>query len=388
MQLQISKTGTSWYALPDAPNITDPNSWRGPSEGVTEIQGTQTMIGPLPMDENIDGGPAETDYYIRARGVRVDGDTTGWTLGELVTLIPSEELGPGVITETHIADDSISTPKLRAMSVQAGKIAADAIQAGHISANAVVAGKIAANAVQAGNVDANAITAREIVAGSITADEIDVADLFAQDITATGSITGLGINGGSINIDDTFVVSPGGIITYSASEVALGEGASAAGLQSVAIGVDTVADHDRGIAIGDKANVSGNSGVAIGALSVAGTSSLALGVAAEAVGPVQIHIKTGFSGFFCVILSGDQIQEDMYATVGAGLPNADGAERSVVGNFGNNKITHMRRSWPDFAGRAVELYDGATLLGTIAGASTDVLAGGGLSGTGVIAFIR
>ena len=174
VQLQISKTGTSWYALPDAPNITDPNSWRGPSEGVTEIQGTQTMIGPLPMDENIDGGPAETDYYIRARGVRVDGDTTGWTLGELVTLIPSEELGPGVITETHIADDSISTPKLQAMSVQAGKIAADAIQAGHISANAVVAGKIAANAVQAGNVDANAITAREIAAGSITADEVDV----------------------------------------------------------------------------------------------------------------------------------------------------------------------------------------------------------------------
>jgi len=55
--------------------------------------------------------------------------------------------GPGSITETEIADDAISTPKLQALAVNAAKIAANAIEAGHITAGAVTAAKLAAEIV-------------------------------------------------------------------------------------------------------------------------------------------------------------------------------------------------------------------------------------------------
>lgn len=49
---------------------------------------------------------------------------------------------------------------------------------------------------------ANSITAAQIKAGTITANEINVSDLFAQDITATGKITGL-------NLVSTTIDTPG-----------------------------------------------------------------------------------------------------------------------------------------------------------------------------------
>jgi hypothetical protein len=55
--------------------------------------------------------------------------------------------GPGSITETEIADNAISTPKLQALAVTAAKIAANSIEAGHITAGAVTAAKLAAEIV-------------------------------------------------------------------------------------------------------------------------------------------------------------------------------------------------------------------------------------------------
>ena len=49
---------------------------------------------------------------------------------------------------------------------------------------------IASGAITAGHIVANAITSDKIKSGAITADKIDVDDLFAQDIEATGSISG------------------------------------------------------------------------------------------------------------------------------------------------------------------------------------------------------
>lgn len=43
----------------------------------------------------------------------------------------------------------------------------------------------------------------KLVVGSITADRIDVDDLFAQDITATGTITGATLSGGSLTTTST-----------------------------------------------------------------------------------------------------------------------------------------------------------------------------------------
>lgn len=55
--------------------------------------------------------------------------------------------GPGSITETEIADDAISTPKLQAEAVTALKIAAQAIEAGHIQAAAIEAHHLMADLV-------------------------------------------------------------------------------------------------------------------------------------------------------------------------------------------------------------------------------------------------
>lgn len=63
---------------------------------------------------------------------------------------------------------------------------------------------------------ANSITATQIAGNTITADKINVADLFAQDITATGTITGLALKGGSININDVFIVNSKGEMTARA----------------------------------------------------------------------------------------------------------------------------------------------------------------------------
>jgi hypothetical protein len=69
-----------------------------------------------------------------------------------------------------------------------------------LAANSVTADKILARAITAAKIATNTITANEIASNTITANEINVQDLFAQDITATGSITGMGIycNRGSI----------------------------------------------------------------------------------------------------------------------------------------------------------------------------------------------
>lgn len=82
--------------------------------------------------------------------------------------------------KTAIADDSITTEKIVAGAVTTSEIAAGAITTDRLSANSVTSEKIATR--------------------SVTADKVDVADLFAQDITATGTISGLKLRGEAINI--------------------------------------------------------------------------------------------------------------------------------------------------------------------------------------------
>ncbi len=60
---------------------------------------------------------------------------------------------------------------------------------------AITTDKIASNAITTGKIATGAITADKILAGSITATEIDVRNLFAQEIVASGSITGATLYG-------------------------------------------------------------------------------------------------------------------------------------------------------------------------------------------------
>jgi hypothetical protein len=123
----------------------------------------------------------------------------------------------GTITNTQIADDSISTPKLQANSITAAKIGAGEVTAGKLAADSVIAGTIAAGAIRA--VDAafdtaaiqtadianlavtdakiNTLSASKITAGTIDANSITVTNLNATNIT-TGTLNGSRIGAGSI----------------------------------------------------------------------------------------------------------------------------------------------------------------------------------------------
>lgn len=88
-----------------------------------------------------------TTYYVVLVGVGtggVRGEPSAQASGvpESVT-----DIEPGSITEVEIADDAISTPKLRAEAVTALKIAAEAIEAGHIQAAAITASKLESDLV-------------------------------------------------------------------------------------------------------------------------------------------------------------------------------------------------------------------------------------------------
>lgn len=112
--------------------------------------------------------------------------------------ITANEIAAGAITASELATNAVTADKILAGAVSADKIASSAITTDKLAANAVTAAKISTGAITTDKLAASAVTAAKIAAGTITADKIDVDDLFAQDITATGTITGATINGGHI----------------------------------------------------------------------------------------------------------------------------------------------------------------------------------------------
>lgn len=99
---------------------------------------------------------------------------------------------------TYSEVDTINGGVLTERSITADKIVANAITANEIASRTITANKIVTGAITANEIAANTITSAEIKANSINADRINVTDLFAQDITATGTITGGKINSGTV----------------------------------------------------------------------------------------------------------------------------------------------------------------------------------------------
>lgn len=115
----------------------------------------------------------------------------------------------GTVTETQIADNSISTPKLQALSVTSAVIAANAVTAGKIAADAVIAGTIAAGAISAADAVfqnaaivtadiadlavtnikiASGLSATKITTGTLDANVVSVTNILADNINA-GTLT-------------------------------------------------------------------------------------------------------------------------------------------------------------------------------------------------------
>ena len=91
--------------------------------------------------------------------------------------------------------DTLNGEVLTPRTITADKIVAETITANEIAANAVTANKILAGAITSDKIVSGAITTDKLAANAVTAAKINVNDLFAQNITATGSITGAKLYG-------------------------------------------------------------------------------------------------------------------------------------------------------------------------------------------------
>lgn len=131
--------------------------------------------------------------------------------------------GPGSITETELADDAVTTPKLRALAVEAYHIVAQAIESGHVRAQAIEAAHLAAEILLASRLIAGNPTASrvEIDENGLRGYDADNALVFAvQDGSATfsGTVTGSEISGSRISLTGTggtagvIEEAPGGLV--------------------------------------------------------------------------------------------------------------------------------------------------------------------------------
>ncbi len=93
--------------------------------------------------------------------------------GEWVPAVNTDDL-VGVISETQIDNNSISTPKLKANAVTTAKLAAGAVTANEIAANAVIAAKIQAGAVSADKINVTKLDAISADLGAITAGSLNI----------------------------------------------------------------------------------------------------------------------------------------------------------------------------------------------------------------------
>ena len=120
----------------------------------------------------------------------------------LAGAIDTDKLAANAVTAVKIATGAVTANAIEAGAITADKISANAITSKAIDAGAITTDKIAAKAITTDKIAAGAVTATEIAANSITADKIDVDDLFAQNITASGTISGVTIKGADIEADE------------------------------------------------------------------------------------------------------------------------------------------------------------------------------------------
>ena len=109
--------------------------------------------------------------------------------GELI----ASTIDGSVITERTITADHIVAGAITANEIASGTITADKVDIANLSAEVAKVIELDAGRLTSGYIDATRIKAK-----SITADKIDVNNLFAQNITATGSITGAKLYGSHI----------------------------------------------------------------------------------------------------------------------------------------------------------------------------------------------
>lgn len=152
----------------------------------------------------------DVPYWFRVRAI----DSSGTPSASWST---SATTSPTFITETEIADDSISTPKLQANAVVAGKILAGAITTAKLDANAVTAAKLAAIELEVSKYIRSTTFSSGSAGWAIEADgtaefndvivrgTIEASDIYANTLSGAGA--NLLTNGGGETVDAVSLVT-------------------------------------------------------------------------------------------------------------------------------------------------------------------------------------
>ncbi|MCG8640538.1 MAG: phage tail protein [Desulfobacterales bacterium] len=168
---------------------------------VREFSGTLAMFQDTPPDDSV--------YHYWVKAVDTSGNESGFSVGASAGAPGvTAGVGPGEITETEIADDAVSTPKIRA------------------------------NSIIASHINGKQIGADQIAAGSITADEMNVANLSSIAVNA-GTITAGRLQNASnttyLDLNNGLFRLGGGLLDFNGSTLSLGSSATIAGQNAATV---------------------------------------------------------------------------------------------------------------------------------------------------------
>ena len=112
--------------------------------------------------------------------------------------IMARHIVAGAITAAAIEAGAITTEKIAADAITAGLIAAHSINTDHLNGKIITADVMAANSVTADAIVGGCITAAKLNTSEIFSNSAVIQQIFAQNVTATGTITGSTLVGGSL----------------------------------------------------------------------------------------------------------------------------------------------------------------------------------------------
>ncbi|MCC8129421.1 MAG: hypothetical protein LIO51_05730, partial [Clostridiales bacterium] len=189
---------------------------------VTDLTGESYIFPVMNVEHTYDGGfqtklsaygSAETDSSASYKGPTTTAlERYTADMASFKNLFADKAYLQDLLVRGGIVTDTLSGVEINATKYLTGvTIVGDVIQAGTLTADKLILtgtdGLIYEINATAGGLTSEQLTEEQyqtaidgsvLAVNSITADRINVTDLFAQDITATGSITGVTIKGGSI----------------------------------------------------------------------------------------------------------------------------------------------------------------------------------------------
>lgn len=157
--------------------------------GVFYIYHTQLEYGDEPTEYNPSGGGIEQDMYDLKKGVR----TIIEQLNDKISLVVDGSSTSSQLVLTQDTLDAVAND----INLN-GRVTFSGLSS---TAKSAIADNTLSNIYTEGTTQ---IDGGKIYTGSVTAREIDVEDLFAQNVTATGTITGVTIKGASGEFTEKF----------------------------------------------------------------------------------------------------------------------------------------------------------------------------------------